>query len=56
MQRQSSGFHANIDAPQLDALTPVRYRRFRRRFFVALFIGMVGLAGFLIVLVIALYG
>jgi len=56
MQRQSTGFHANIDASQIDALSPVRYRRFRRRFFVALFIGMVGLTGFLIVLSIALYG
>ena len=55
MQRQSTGFHANLDASQIEALSPVRHRRFRRRFFVALFIGMIGLTGFLIVLAITLY-
>jgi len=56
MQRPTPRLQANIDAAPIDALPPVRYRRFRRRFFVALFIGMIGLTGFLIVLAIALYG
>lgn len=56
MQRQSTGFHANIDSSSVGSLPPVRYRRFRRRFFVALSIGLLGLTGFLIVLSIALYG
>lgn len=56
MQRQSPGFHANFDAAPIDAFPPVRRQRFRRRFFIALFIGVVGLTGFMIVLAVALSG
>lgn len=56
MQHRHPGFHSDINAPQIDSFAPVRYQRFRRRFFVALFVGMVGLVGFIIILATILYG
>ncbi|HHY54033.1 MAG TPA: hypothetical protein GYA08_01225 [Chloroflexi bacterium] len=56
MPRQPSGFHAHFNTAPIDALPPVRRQRFRRRFFVALFVGVVGLTGFMIVLAMALSG
>ena len=56
MQHRHSGLHSDINSAQIDAFAPVRRQRFRRRFFVALFVGLVGLTGFMIVLATVLYG
>jgi hypothetical protein len=56
MQHRHPGLHPDINASQIGPFAPVRYRRFRRRFFVALFVGVVGLVGFIIILATILYG
>jgi uncharacterized membrane protein len=56
MQQRHQGLHSDINTPQIDSFAPAHYQRFRRRFFVALFIGLVGLIGFMIVLATILYG
>jgi hypothetical protein len=56
MQQRHPELHSDINAPQIDSFAPARHQRFRHRFFVALFIGLVGLTGFMIVLATILYG
>lgn len=56
MQHRQSGLHSDINTSLINAPTPVYHQRFRRRFFVALFIGLVGLTGFIIILATTFYG
>lgn len=55
-QRQPPMLRSKVDAPQFGVSTAKGYLRFRRRFFVALFIALLGLTGFLAVLAVAIHG
>ncbi|HQY90380.1 MAG: hypothetical protein WAU00_04425 [Caldilinea sp.] len=55
-QRQQPMFRPEIDASQFGASTAKSHLRFRRRFFIALFIALLGLTGFLVVLAVAIHG